>query len=67
MLFLDKILFLCLKRLDGKEVVSFDEVLLGTVYTQEALINLLVEKGIISRNELIAEIRRVQQKVCKGK
>ena len=55
------------KTLDNKEVASYDEVLLGTVYTQEALINLLVEKGLISREELIAEIRRVQQKTLKGK
>jgi len=55
------------KKLDNREVASYDEVLIGTVYTQEALINLLVEKGIISREELITEIRRVQEKTLKGK
>ncbi len=55
------------KKLDNREVASYDEVLIGTVYTQEALINLLVEKGIINREELIAEIKRVQNETLKGK
>ena len=33
------------KRLDPKEMVSFEELLMSNVYTQEALINLLEVKG----------------------
>jgi hypothetical protein len=37
------------EKLDAKETVSFEELLMSNVYTQEALINLLDSKGIISK------------------
>jgi len=37
------------EKLDPKETVSFEELLMSNVYTQEALINLLDSKGIISK------------------
>ncbi len=33
------------ERLDPKETVSFEELLMSNVYTQEALINLLERNG----------------------
>ena len=48
------------EKLDPKEVVSFEEVLLSNVYTQEALINLLEAKGIIKKAELMKEIKRLR-------
>ena len=37
------------EKLDAKETVSFEELLMSNVYAQEALINLLDPKGIISK------------------
>jgi hypothetical protein len=45
------------EKLDLKETVSFEELLMSNVYTQEALINLLEAKGIITKAELLEEIR----------
>jgi hypothetical protein len=41
------------EKLHRKEVVTFEDVLLSNVYTQEALINLLGAKGIIKEDELL--------------
>lgn len=35
-------------KLDPKELVTFKELLLSNVYTQEALVNLLEKKDILS-------------------
>ena len=49
------------EKLDPKQVVSFEEVLMSNVYTQEALINLLEAKGIIKKAELLEEIKRLRR------
>jgi len=49
------------EKLDQKEIAGFEEVLLSNVYTQEALINLLEAKGVIKKNELMDEIRRLRK------
>lgn len=41
------------KKLDLKEMVTLEELILSNVYTQEALINLLVKKGLITNDEVI--------------
>jgi len=50
------------EKLDPKETVSFEEVLMSNVYTQEALINLLEKKGIITKAELLEEIKRLEDR-----
>ena len=50
------------KKLDLKEIVSFEELLMSNVYTQEALINLLEKKGIITKAELLEEIKTLRDK-----
>jgi hypothetical protein len=42
-------------------------MLLTEVITSEAIINLLDRKGIISKQELMEEMKRVQASVTKGK
>jgi len=49
------------EKLDPKETVTLEELVLSNVYTQEALINLLEKKGVISKEELIEEIKRLRQ------
>ena len=53
--------------LDTKEIVSFKELLMSEVIQSEALINLLDKKGIISKQELLEEMKSVQAKMIKSK
>ncbi len=55
------------EKLDMKEIVSFEELLMSNIYTQEALINLLETKGIIKKPELLQEIRRIRNQKAKGR
>lgn len=48
------------EKLDQKEVVTFRELLLSNTIEQEALVNLLEKKGIISKQELLEEIKRLK-------
>jgi len=48
------------KILDPKELVDFKELLMSEVIQSEAIINLLDKKGIISKQELLEEMKRVQ-------
>jgi len=45
--------------LDPKQVVSFKELLMSHVMQQEALIRVPVEKGIITKEELLEMVRVV--------
>jgi hypothetical protein len=49
------------EKLDPKETVSFEELLLSNVLQQEALINLLDKKGIIKKGEILEELKRVKE------
>ena len=53
-------------KLDPKETVDFKELLMSEVIQSEALINLLDKKGIISKQELLAEMKRVKSKMIKS-
>ena len=56
------------KILDPKEIVDFKELLMSEVIQSEALINLLVDKkGIISKQELLEEMKKVQASMIKSK
>lgn len=54
-------------KLDPQELVSFKELLMSEVIQSEALINLLDMKGIISKRELLNEMKRVQAALNKKK
>lgn len=49
------------EKIDPKETVTFEELLMSNVYVQEALINLLEKKGLIDKKELLEEIKRVRK------
>ena len=53
------------EKLDSKEIVSFKELLMSEVIQSEALINLLDKKGIISKQELMEEMKNVQANLPK--
>lgn len=48
------------EKLDPKELVSFKELLMSEVIHSEALVNLLDRKGIITKQELLEEMKCVQ-------
>ena len=54
------------EQLDPGELVSVKETLLTEVITSEAIINLLGRKGIISKRELMEEMKRGQASVLRA-
>jgi hypothetical protein len=55
------------EKLDPKELVTFKELLMSEVIQSEALINLLDRKGIISKQELLEEIKKVKANLPESK
>lgn len=51
--------------LNGRQVVSFEELLMSQVVQQEALTRLLVEKGVLTPKEFLEMIRVVNQKMMR--
>ncbi len=45
--------------LDPKQIVSSEELLMSQVVSQEAIIRLLVDKGIFSKEEFLKMVRVV--------
>jgi hypothetical protein len=51
--------------LDPKEIVSSDELLMSQVISQEAIIRLLVEKGIFTKEEFLQMVEVVNLEMRK--
>jgi hypothetical protein len=51
------------EKLDPKQTVDFKELLISEVIQTEALTNLLDQKGIISKNELLEEIKSIAARI----
>ena len=49
--------------LDPKQILSFEELLMSQVVQQEALTRLLVEKGIITKEEILDMVRIVNGEI----
>ena len=50
-------------NLDPKQTASLEEVLVATVFQQEAMMNLLERKGLLTRAEVMSEILEMKKKV----
>jgi hypothetical protein len=50
------------EKLSLREVVTFEELLMSNTIEQEALVNLLEKKGLITKAELLDEIRDLRRK-----
>ena len=50
------------KRLEGGETAKVEEVVLAHAYEMAALVELLEEKGIVSRAEVLERIRQLKSK-----
>jgi len=46
---------------DNKETVTFEELTVSNMYEIEAMINVLIRKNIITKDEIIQEIRKAQK------
>ena len=53
-------------RIDPKETVSFEEILMSNVYAQEAMINVLERKGLLTRKEVLEEIVALRKQSIRG-
>ncbi len=54
--------------MDSKQIVSYEELLMSHVVSQEALIRLLVEKRIFTKREFLEKVREVDhERKRKGK
>jgi hypothetical protein len=51
--------------LDPKQIVLNDELLLSQVVSQEAIIRLLVEKGIFTKEEFLKMVNVVNLEIAK--
>jgi hypothetical protein len=54
------------EKLDKKETVSVEELAISNMYVQEALVNLLTKKGILTKEEILEEIRLIKENSLKG-
>jgi hypothetical protein len=48
------------EKLDDKEIVSYEELLMANVIQLDAVTQLLIEKGIISEQEFFTKLKEVQ-------
>jgi hypothetical protein len=53
------------EKLDPKELVSFKELLMANSMQVVAVAQLLIEKGIITKEEFIAKLKQVQMEYKK--
>ena len=53
-------------KLDQKQTVDLKELLMSEVIQSETMINILDRKGIISKKELLEEMKRVQANLPKS-
>jgi hypothetical protein len=52
-------------RLNNDELVTFKELLISNEIYMEALVQLLVDKGVFTKQELLGKIKQVQADMIK--
>jgi hypothetical protein len=48
------------RKLENKELVSYKELLIATSIQLDALAQLLIEKGLLTEQEFLAKLKKVQ-------
>ncbi len=48
------------ERMDKRETISFEKLLISNMYEQEALLLVLEEKGILTRGEVLEKIKELR-------
>ena len=51
------------EKLDPKQVATFEELLMTVLYKQEALRRVLVQKGLLTNDEVLEEIKTVRREL----
>jgi hypothetical protein len=51
-------------KLDTKEAVSWEEISYSNMMEQEALLRLLVKKGIVTKEEFLEEMRALKKELA---
>lgn len=54
------------EKLDEKQTLEFKDLLISEMVQSEALINVLERKGILTKEELLEEIRRVNAQLIRA-
>ena len=49
--------------MDPKEIVSIEEIAISNMYEIEALIEVLVRKGIVTKGEGLEQIKKMREKM----
>ena len=49
------------EALDPKELTNLREVVMWLIWSEEALVALLEEKGVVTRAEIMAKIKELQE------
>ena len=47
------------KKDETRERVPLEEVVMSNVYSQEAIVNLLEKKGLLTKKEVLEEMQRI--------
>ncbi len=55
------------EAMSGKEAVPLEEVVLAHAFEFEALLNILERRGLVSKAEVLQEIKRLREKAPKGR
>jgi hypothetical protein len=55
------------KVLGGRQTVPLEEVILAQAFQLEALLNVVELKGVVTKAEVMEEIKRLQAKTPKAK
>jgi hypothetical protein len=50
------------KKQDSAETVPLEDVVLSNVFTQEAILNLLEKKGVVTKEEVMDEMKKIMEK-----
>ncbi len=51
------------EKLDPRQVATFEELLRACLYEQEALRRVLVQKGLLTNEEVLEEIKTVRREM----
>ena len=49
------------EKIDKKEMVSLEELVMSQMWEMQALYNLLEKKGMINKSEILEEIKRIKK------
>ena len=51
------------EKLDPRQVTTFEELLRSMLYEQEALRRVLVQKGLLTNDEVLEEVKAVRREM----